>query len=37
MMVRLNALTMPKFLRARYDSPPLQAISAVIVFVFLVP
>ncbi|HTY87749.1 MAG TPA: sodium/solute symporter [Candidatus Acidoferrum sp.] len=37
MTVRLNALTMPEFLRARYDSKPLQAISAVIVFVFLVP
>jgi len=37
MTVRLNALTMPAFLRARYNSAPLQVISAVIVFVFLVP
>src|ERR1039458_6228767 len=37
MTARLNALTMPEFLRARYDSAPLQVISAVIVFVFLVP
>jgi SSS family transporter len=37
MTARLNALTMPEFLRARYDSLPLQAISAVIIFVFLVP
>jgi SSS family transporter len=37
MTVRLNALTMPEFLRARYDSKPLQTISAVVVFVFLVP
>jgi Na+/proline symporter len=37
MTARLNALTMPEFLRARYNSTPLQVISAVIVFVFLVP
>jgi len=37
MTVRLNALTMPEFLRARYESKPLQVISAVVVFVFLVP
>lgn len=37
MTVRLNALTMPEFLRARYESMPLQVISAVVVFVFLVP
>ena len=37
MTVRLNAMTMPEFLRARYNSKALQAISAVIVFVFLVP
>jgi len=37
MTVRLNALTMPEFLRARYESKPLQIISAVIIFVFLVP
>ena len=37
MTVRLNAMTMPEFLRARYDSRPLQVISALVVFVFLVP
>jgi SSS family transporter len=37
MTVRLNAMTMPEFLRARYDSMPLQVIAAVVVFVFLVP
>jgi SSS family transporter len=37
MTVRLDALTMPEFLRARYDSLPLQVISALVVFVFLVP
>ena len=37
MTVRLNALTMPEFLRARYASRPLQIISALVVFVFLVP
>jgi len=37
MTARLNALTMPEFLRARYDSMPLQIIAAIVVFVFLVP
>ena len=37
MTARLNVLTMPEFLRARYSSAPLQVISAVVVFVFLVP
>ena len=37
MTVRLNAITMPEFLRARYGSTPLQVISALVVFVFLVP
>jgi SSS family transporter len=37
MTVRLNAMTTPEFLRARYDSMPLQVIAAVVVFVFLVP
>ncbi|MFO1477963.1 MAG: sodium/solute symporter [Verrucomicrobiota bacterium] len=37
MTSRLNAMTMPEFLRARYDSRPLQWLSAVVVFVFLVP
>lgn len=37
MTVRLNAITMPEFLRARYGHRPLQVISALVVFVFLVP
>ncbi len=37
MTVRLNALTMPEFLKTRYNSTPLQLISGLIVFVFLVP
>ncbi len=37
MTVRLNAITMPEFLRARYDHRPLQIVSALIVFIFLVP
>jgi len=37
MTARLNVLTMPEFLRARYDSMPLQVISAIVVFIFLVP
>ncbi len=37
MTERLNAITMPEFLRARYDSKTLQAISALVVFIFLVP
>jgi SSS family transporter len=37
MTARLNAMTMPEFLRARYGSAPLQMISALVVFVFLVP
>lgn len=37
MTVRLNALTLPEFLRTRYDSQVMQVISAVVVFVFLVP
>ena len=34
---RLNAITMPEFLRARYDSKTLQVISALVIFIFLVP
>lgn len=34
---RLNAMTMPEFLEARYDSKILKAISALIIFIFLVP
>lgn len=37
MTARLNALTMPEFLNARYQSKGMQVISALIVFVFLVP
>lgn len=37
MTARLNALTMPEFLNARYDSKMLQIIGALVVFVFLVP
>ena len=37
MTTRLNAITMPEFLRARYGSRPLQVIAALVVFVFLVP
>lgn len=37
MTARLNAITMPEFLRARYAHKPLQVIAALVVFVFLVP
>jgi Na+/proline symporter len=37
MTARLNAITMPEFLRARYDCLGLQIIAALVVFVFLVP
>lgn len=37
MTARLNAMTMPEFLAARYDSKSLQVLSALVVFVFLVP
>ena len=37
MTARLNALTMPEFLRARYGHTPLQVVSALVVFLFLVP
>ncbi|MFO1501039.1 MAG: sodium:solute symporter family protein [Verrucomicrobiota bacterium] len=37
MTTRLNAMTMPEFLRARYGSTPLQVIAALVVFAFLVP
>jgi len=37
MTARLNAITMPEFLRARYDSKTLQIISALVIFIFLVP
>jgi SSS family solute:Na+ symporter len=37
MTTRLNALTMPEFLRARYDSKAMQIVGALVVFIFLVP
>lgn len=37
MTTRLNALTMPEFLHARYDSKGLQIISSLAIFIFLVP
>jgi len=37
MTTRLNAITMPEFLSARYGNKPLQVIAALVVFVFLVP
>ncbi|MGO9203997.1 MAG: sodium:solute symporter family protein [Limisphaerales bacterium] len=37
MTARLNVMTMPEFLSARYGSKPLQVIAALVVFLFLVP
>lgn len=37
MTARLGAITMPEFLRARYDSKLMQVIAAAVVFIFLVP
>jgi SSS family transporter len=37
MSFRLNAMTMPDFLSARYDSKFLKIASAIIIFVFLLP
>lgn len=37
MTERLNVMTMPEFLEARYDSKPLKVVSALIIFIFLVP
>src|SRR5512142_2743400 len=37
MTARLSAITMPEFLRARFQSPGLQVFAAVVMFVFLVP
>lgn len=34
---RLNAMTMPEFLEARYQSRALKVISAIVVFLFLIP
>ena len=37
MTVRLSAKTMPDFFEKRYDSPFLKRISAVVIFLFLIP
>jgi solute:Na+ symporter, SSS family len=37
MTARLDAITMPQFLAARYGSRALQVVSGLVVFVFLVP
>ncbi|MCE5314931.1 MAG: sodium/solute symporter [Armatimonadota bacterium] len=37
MTARLNSMTMPDFLSARFNSKPLKMVGALIVFVFLVP
>ena len=37
MTVRLNAKTMPDFFYKRYESPFLKKISAVVIFIFLIP
>jgi SSS family solute:Na+ symporter len=37
MTARLDALTMPEFLAARYNCPALRRITALVVFIFLVP
>ncbi|HOJ32827.1 MAG TPA: sodium:solute symporter family protein [Candidatus Hydrogenedentes bacterium] len=37
MTEQLNAMTMPEFLAARYESPYLKHFAALIIFVFLIP
>lgn len=37
MTTRMGALTMPAFLEQRYDSKPMKIVSALIIFIFLVP
>ncbi|MDI6830427.1 MAG: sodium:solute symporter family protein [Actinomycetota bacterium] len=37
MSVRMNALTMPEFLQARYESAALKRFSAAVIFLFLLP
>ncbi|SHE98122.1 solute:Na+ symporter, SSS family [Desulforamulus putei DSM 12395] len=37
MTVRLNTMTMPQFLGARYQSPSLKIFAALIIFVFMIP
>ncbi|MEI6521073.1 MAG: sodium:solute symporter [bacterium] len=37
MTTKLNAITMPEFLSVRYNSKVLQILSAIVIFIFLVP
>lgn len=37
MTARLNAVTMPEFLEARYDSRGLKIFAALVIFIFMVP
>ena len=37
MTVRLNAKTMPDFFEKRYESPTLKLVSAIVIFLFLIP
>jgi SSS family solute:Na+ symporter len=37
MTIKLNAMTMPEFLEARYQSKWLKIVAAIIIFVFLIP
>lgn len=37
MTIRLNTMTMPQFLAARYQSPGLRVFAAVIIFIFMIP
>lgn len=37
MTVKLNAVTMPEFLEARYQSKWIKIVAAIIIFVFLIP
>lgn len=37
MTARLNTMTMPQFLAARYMSPSLKIVAALIIFIFMIP
>lgn len=37
MTIRLGAMTMPEFLKQRYNSPGLKFFSALVIFIFMVP
>lgn len=37
MTARLNVMTMPEFIEARYKSPLLKPLAAIIIFIFLIP